>query len=519
MKRTLIPVAICVIAYTASALAEPEGDLQFLPDGCTFSPIGDNPYFPLRPGHRLVLRGEEDGAPIEVIWEVLHETRSFTLGVEVGAESITFETAIVRETEYEDGELVEISHNYFAECLETGTVFYFGEDVDDYEDGILVGHEGAWLAGEDGNTPGVIMPGVFHVGDAYFQEFAPGSAEDLGFNAVDGLTVSMPAATFSEVVKVQESDPLELDADISEKLYAPGIGLIFDDGLELAEYFIPPDRQFVADGCTFLPVGTNPYFPLVPGKRLVLKGEDDGEIVDLVIDILHETREFTLEIHGVSTTFETAILRETETIDGELYEISYNYYAECQETGSVFYFGEHVDFYEDGEIVGHDGAWLAGVNGALPGVIMPGAFNVGDEYYQETAPGIAEDRAVNAEAGLTVMTEAGEFTGVVKVLEYDPLEPDSEPSVKLFAPGVGMIADDDLLLLQSLVVPRLDVGRALLLSWDLTGEDYVLEAAPQAIGPFTEVDTELIESDGRLQAWIEADQTMRFFRLALHESL
>ena len=55
-------------------------------------------------------------------------------------------TREVVEREKEDGELVEISYNYFAHCRETGDVWYFGEDVDDYEGGVIVGHGGAWRA-------------------------------------------------------------------------------------------------------------------------------------------------------------------------------------------------------------------------------------------------------------------------------------------------------------------------------------------------------------------------------------
>ena len=236
---------ICLLglgfASIVSSIAQPEPqDLQLLPDGCTFSPISDNPYFPLYPGLRLVLRGEEDGEISEVIWEVLNQTRTFTLDFEVGSDGVTFETAIVRETESVDGELVEISHNYFAQCVETGTVFYFGEDVDDYENGAVAGHSGAWLAGVDGNAPGVIMPGVFVVGDSYFQEFAPGTAEDIGFNLGADLMATTAAGQFESVIEIEEADPLELDSDPSVKQYAPGIGLIFDDGIELVEFNLTP---------------------------------------------------------------------------------------------------------------------------------------------------------------------------------------------------------------------------------------------------------------------------------------
>src|SRR5437762_8506857 len=38
----------------------------------------------------------------------------------------------------------------FALCKRTNSVYYFGEDVDIYKNGKIVGHEGSWLSGEKG---------------------------------------------------------------------------------------------------------------------------------------------------------------------------------------------------------------------------------------------------------------------------------------------------------------------------------------------------------------------------------
>ena len=48
---------------------------------------------------------------------------------------------------------------------------------------------------------------------------------------------------------------------------------------------------------------------------------------------------------------------------------------------------------EDGEPVGHAGAWEAGVDGALPGILLPADPEVGMTYRQEHYAGEAEDRA------------------------------------------------------------------------------------------------------------------------------
>ncbi|MBI1734545.1 MAG: hypothetical protein HYR51_05165, partial [Candidatus Rokubacteria bacterium] len=50
------------------------------------------------------------------------------------------ETRVVRERETLGGELVEISDNYLAICNRDNSVIYFGEDVDRYENGVVVSH-------------------------------------------------------------------------------------------------------------------------------------------------------------------------------------------------------------------------------------------------------------------------------------------------------------------------------------------------------------------------------------------
>lgn len=88
------------------------------------------------------------------------------------------QTRVIEEREIENGELVEVSRNYFAVCKPSNDVYYFGEDVDDYENGEIVSHPGAWLAGIDGDKAGMIMPGKVQVGLKHYQEIAPGIAED-----------------------------------------------------------------------------------------------------------------------------------------------------------------------------------------------------------------------------------------------------------------------------------------------------------------------------------------------------
>ena len=97
--------------------------------------------------------------------------------------------------------------------------------------------------------------------------------------------------------------------------------------------------------------------------------------------------------------------------------------------------------YEDGKIVNHQGAWLAGQNGSKAGMIMPGKAEVGLRYYQEIAPGVAEDRAEIISINDTLDTPAGTFKQVLKTEETNPLKP-GEKEFKFYAPGIGLIQDE-----------------------------------------------------------------------------
>ena len=264
--RALLAAVVlsCLLCSLGSMANEQEDEPEFTADfrleECTFQTTGENAYFILKPGYQLVLEGEEDGEDVRVEITVLDETEDILLP-EIGL----VETRVVEEREYvegneedeeddneedeeddveeeeekdeddEDFEIVEVSRNFFAICNETGAVYYFGEDVDIYEDGEVVSHEGAWRAGQVGAKPGLMMPGSFLLGSRYFQEQAPGAAMDQAEHVDMGLTVATEAATFNDCVKVKETSSLNPD-EIGYKVYCPGVGLIQDEELELVEY-------------------------------------------------------------------------------------------------------------------------------------------------------------------------------------------------------------------------------------------------------------------------------------------
>ncbi len=229
-------MALTALAIPAVALADgPVYTSEFHRELCTFTASGSNPYFPLWVGHTLLLEGEEEdeGETVEVslIVTVLNATELVD-GVL---------TRVVEERELIDGELYEVSRNFFATCRETGDVWYFGEDVDFYEDGVIVDHHGSWRAGIAGAKPGIQMPSVPLVGARYFQELAPGIALDFAEIASVTDAITLPAGSFTNVLRISEGSAIETSST-SEKSYLRGIGLAKDDELELVEV-TEPDCQ------------------------------------------------------------------------------------------------------------------------------------------------------------------------------------------------------------------------------------------------------------------------------------
>jgi hypothetical protein len=190
--------------------------------------------------------------------------------------------------------------------------------------------------------------------------------------------------------------------------------------------------SFAQENCTFSSVGRNRFFILAPGNQLVLQSRTEK----VVITVLDQTR----KIGGVKTR----VVEEREEQNGELKEVSRNFFAVCREHGDVFYFGEEVDIYEDGKIVKHSGQWRADEKNSRAGIIMPGTILLGARHYQEISPN-AMDRAEIISDDVTMKTPAGTFRNCIRIEETSGIDPD-EKCYKTYAPGLGLIQDEDLLL-------------------------------------------------------------------------
>ncbi len=246
-RTTVVTMALVLLLGSGSLLgrtarADPQFTTQFPLDECTFSNTGRNLYFSIRPGDWLLLEGDDEGEIVRVQIRVLSQTKKISFKDEEG-ETLVVNARVVEEREWKDGELVEVSRNYYARCVQTGDIYYFGEDVDIYEDGEVVSHEGAWLAGKETGPgqaqarPGLIMPGSFLLGSRYVQEQAAPVAQDQAEHVRMGLTVQTPAGTFEECVEIKETTPLEPGAQ-SIKLYCAELGLVADGVTRLVRFHV-----------------------------------------------------------------------------------------------------------------------------------------------------------------------------------------------------------------------------------------------------------------------------------------
>ena len=182
-------------------------------------PTGTNSYITMQPGRILKLAHGRDTLTITI----LPDTQVIA-GVATG---------VLEERETKDGNLVEVSRNFMATHRNTGDVYYFGEDVDNYKNGRIINHESAWRAGVKSARFGLMIPAKPAVGEKFYQEIAPKVAMDRVEVVSADETVRTPAGTFEHCVHLRETTPLE--RDVSHKYYAPGVGIIKDDAFELAE--------------------------------------------------------------------------------------------------------------------------------------------------------------------------------------------------------------------------------------------------------------------------------------------
>jgi hypothetical protein len=175
----------------------------------------------------------------------------------------------------------------------------------------------------------------------------------------------------------------------------------------------------------------NPYMPWKPGTVFRYRG---GTGHGAELDVVRVTRRTRVAM-GVRSI----VVKDFSRLDGKPEELTYDYYAQDRR-GNVWYFGEDSSDYHHGHWVRSDGSWLAGIDGAKPGIVMEAHPKAGDRYRQEQYRGHAEDRASVLGDGGPISVPYRRFAHTLETREHSPLEP-KVAEHKYYARGIGDVKD------------------------------------------------------------------------------
>jgi hypothetical protein len=176
----------------------------------------------------------------------------------------------------------------------------------------------------------------------------------------------------------------------------------------------------------------NPWWPMKPGSRWVFRETDaEGTVSRVVVTVLDETK----TIMGA----QARVVHDQVTEDGEVKEDTFDWYAQ-DAGGNLWYLGEDTTEYENGKPKTKEGSWEAGVEGALPGIIMPADPQVGMAYREEYYKGHAEDAAAIISTDALAVVPFGRFEHGVQTRNTSSIEPDVVEE-KVYAKGVGVVLE------------------------------------------------------------------------------
>lgn len=175
--------------------------------------VGNNPLHPVHEVTSYIQLGTVDGQPFRAEVTLLPTTRTIRWkGQDIQAVQSQYFAFI-------GGVIEEVAIDWYAQA-DDGGVWYLGEDVFNYADGVVADLDGTWLAGRDGPA-GMIMPGNPQVGDVYRPENICGNVFEEVTVKATGLTVNGPRGPVSGAILVSE---LHQDGVYEDKTFAPGYG-------------------------------------------------------------------------------------------------------------------------------------------------------------------------------------------------------------------------------------------------------------------------------------------------------
>lgn len=177
-----------------------------------------HPLFPLTPGTVWTFEADTEDGTETIVVEVLAETRMVN-GVAA---------TVVWDRVFLEGTLMEDTRDWYAQAT-TGDVWYLGELSFEMNGADTLNMEGSWEWGVGGALPGIIMwadPST-HVDEPYRQEYFEGEAEDWGMVVDTGVSVTVPAGSFTGCIQTEDWNALEnFTESLERKFYCPGVGWV-----------------------------------------------------------------------------------------------------------------------------------------------------------------------------------------------------------------------------------------------------------------------------------------------------
>jgi len=188
------------------------------------------------------------------------------------------------------------------------------------------------------------------------------------------------------------------------------------------------------DPAEFVATIDNRYFPLVPGTAFHYEGvAEDGKTPQT--DDMVVTNQTKMILDARST-----VVRDTVSSRGKPIERTFDWYAQ-DKAGNVWYMGEDTRELRHGRFVRMDDSWEAGVDGAEPGIIMPGDPQAGDAYRQEYYPHYALDQARVLGSGGPLTVPYGSYEGTLLTAETSPRLDPGVVERKYYVAGVGDVKE------------------------------------------------------------------------------
>jgi hypothetical protein len=176
----------------------------------------------------------------------------------------------------------------------------------------------------------------------------------------------------------------------------------------------------------------NEFFPMLPGTKFTWEGHATEGKERVRRGVVFTVTDLTKVIDGVRTV----VGWDRDYDDGRLAEGELAFFAQDND-GNVWHFGQYPEEYERGEIV-KTPTWIAGLDGALPGITMQAVHQPGaPSYSQGWGPDVNwTDRARVDQVGAETCVPVDCYEDVLVIDEFNRDEPGAH-QLKYYAPGVG----------------------------------------------------------------------------------